>query len=186
MPSHCLVEGYFQSEKYFIDIAEDIRREFAFKTPLVGENRILSESITEQESIGVHIRRGDYLLNPLFRVHGLEYYQKAIEQILTVVEKPVFYIFSNDYEWCEKNIRIDYPLHFVNHNSEQQPYFDLYLMSLCKHNIIANSSFSWWAAWLNFNPGKKIIAPSPWVNRSTTFYSNIDDIVPDLWSKVCL
>ena len=186
VPSHCLIEGYFQSEKYFVDIADNIREEFSFKTQLEGENKILSESITKSESIGLHVRRGDYLLNPLFRVYGLEYYQKAIEQILNVVEKPEFYVFSNDNEWCEENIRLDYPLHFVTLNTEQQPYFDLFLMSLCKHNIIANSSFSWWAAWLNRHPNKKIIAPSPWVNRSTPFYSNMEDIVPKQWTKIYL
>lgn len=184
VPSNCMIEGHFQSEKYFIDIASDIRTEFSFKTPLGGENAIQAESIKKTNSVSLHIRRGDYLKIPLFPVYGLEYYQKAINWILQVVTEPVFYIFSNDHDWCRKNIPIDNPTYFVSHNTEENPYFDLYLMSLCKHNIIANSSFSWWAAWLNTNTNKRIIAPYPWVNKTSRLFNNIEDVIPARWTTI--
>lgn len=184
VPAECIVDGYFQSEKYFVDIEAEIRNEFLFKTPLTKEDKLLSDEITECSSIGIHVRRGDYLGNPLFPVYDLKYYMHAIKEVLKHVEQPMFFIFSNDYEWCRKNMHLDYPHRFVTQNIERHAYYDLLLMSQCKHNIIANSSFSWWGAWLNRNPDKIIIAPPKWVNQISPFFRNIDDIVPNHWIRI--
>jgi hypothetical protein len=184
IPRHCLVNGYFQSEKYFADIASHIRHEFRLKTPLTPENEILVSDILNLNSVSLHVRRGDYLEHPLFPTYGVAYYQKAIELILQLVKDPVFYIFSNDIKWCRENLEINHPAHFVTINNEQQPHYDLYLMSKCKHNIVANSSFSWWSAWLNNNPGKTVVAPSKWVNQDSGFFANISDIIPKAWIQI--
>jgi hypothetical protein len=87
-------------------------------------------------------------------------------------------------KWCKENLKINQTTHFVTINNEQQPHYDLFLMSKCKHNIIANSSFSWWSAWLNENPEKIIIAPAKWVNPESVFFANVGDVIPKGWIQI--
>jgi len=179
------LQGYWQSERYFIDIAVIIRQEFMIKTPIDAINAQLSEQITATNAVSLHVRRGDYASNPVFqKVHGLtslEYYAKAIQKIAAQVENTHFFIFSDDPDWTRANLNFDVPLTFVTHNQADKNYEDLRLMSLCQHHIIANSSFSWWGAWLGGNPKKIICYPAHWANDKNL---NTSDIIPNGWQKI--
>lgn len=184
-PNNVYLQGYFQNERYFKSIESVIRREFKVKSPLQGPNTVMADQIHNSNAISLHIRRGDYASNPETRTyHGLlplSYYQTAVQQITEVVESPHFYVFSDDPQWARENLRIDHPMTLVDHNDSAHDYEDLRLMSLCKHHIIANSSFSWWGAWLCENPQKVVYAPSAWI---TTKEANSSSILPSSWIKI--
>ena len=172
VPSDCYLAGYWQSEKYFMNALLDIRSDFTFKNLPLGLNSEFAEQISELNSVSLHVRRGDYANNPkTLLTHGLcslDYYQSAIKYILEKVKEPTFFIFSDDIEWVKKHIEINSACHYISHNYGSKSYNDMRLMSLCKHNIIANSTFSWWGAWLNANDDKIVVAPKLW------FAKNID------------
>lgn len=176
-------EGYWQSEKYFLPYRNEIIKLFEFPMIADTKNKRLYEIITCTNSISLHIRRGDYL-DPANRIiHGdictLDYYKRAMEMIEKAVENPFYFVFSDDIEWAKKNI-LKNNCEYIDYNNGDNSYIDMQLMSLCKHNIIANSSFSWWAAYLNMNCDKIIIAPSKWFNNDL----NTNDILPSQWLKV--
>lgn len=165
----CYYEGYWQSPFYFNDIERDIKDMFTFPEPQ-EENSSLASQIKNVSSVAIHIRRGDYLNAKSFMgICNLDYYKQAICYIEENIDNPVYFIFSNDIEWCAQNIA---PLTkkskivFVTHNVGKSSYWDMYLMSCCKGMILANSSFSWWGAYLNKNLSPLIIAPAKWVNRN--------------------
>lgn len=166
VPAGAYLHGYWQSERYFRSVADIVRADFRFVAALDGEARSWSERLLGDNSVGLHVRRGDYVANPsTLAVHGvcpLAYYARAVETIAARVRDPVFYVFSDDLPWARSHLEIAHPVRFVDANSGAASYRDLQLMSLCKHNIIANSSFSWWGAWLNPNPGKTVVAPARW------------------------
>ena len=174
--------GYWQSEKFFKDISDEIRKDFSFPKFTSEKNLEILKLIKSYNSVSIHIRRGDYLQNRGFNgLAPLEYYQKAIEYIKNKIENPHFFIFSNDIEWCRKNLSIENS-YYIDWNRGEESYRDMQLMSLCKHNIIPNSTFSWWGAWLNKNPNKIVIAPEKWFNDCVNIdYSNI---VPETWIKI--
>lgn len=180
------LEGHWQSEKYFIDIAEMIREEFTFKNPPVGKNKELLELISSLESVSLHVRRTDYVTNPkTHEMHGscdIGYYQRCVNELIKKIKDPHFFVFSDDPGWISENLKLPYPMTIVNHNQEDQCHEDLRLMSQCKHHIIANSSFSWWAAWLNPSARKIVLAPGRWYNKS--IYNNLEDIIPSTWLKI--
>lgn len=174
------LEGYWQSEKYFGTHSDTIRNDFKF--PLLDiKNKDYADKISQGEAVSIHIRMGDYVNHPL---HGgictLEYYKKALSLIEEKVESPLFFIFSNDIEWCQNNLKLDKAI-YVAGNEGENSFRDMQLMSMCKHNIIANSSFSWWGAWLNNNPDKVVVAPSKWFNDTTI---NTKDLLPDSWIQI--
>jgi len=172
--------GYWQHEDYFVDIEQQIRMAFRFKKPLDQINTAVLESIQKSNSVSIHIRRGDYLIDPVLGgLCTLNYYQTAIEVIASRVNQPEFFIFSDDINWCKTNIKTGYPTAFISGNGGTNSYIDMQLMSNCQHNIIANSSFSWWAAWLNDNPGKIIIGPKKWTNSKEP-----NQILPATWIKI--
>jgi hypothetical protein len=177
--------GYWQSEKYFKDIEGLIRREFKLIQHADSRNSEMLGQIQACNSVSVHIRRGDYVTNPVIReAHGAcssDYYQNAIQIIARLVTNPHFFIFSDDMEWSRSNIRLNYPATFVSHNGVERDHEDLRLMSQCKHHIIANSSFSWWGAWLAENPYKIVIAPTNWFNDRSR---DSRDIVPEGWTRI--
>lgn len=179
------LKGYFQSEKYFSRFEDEIRKDFEITSPLKKETIEMLQLIDAQNSVSLHIRRGDYVTNAdANAVHGtcdLNYYHKALELIKEKVENPVFFIFSDDIEWAKQNLKIDSTIHFVDFNDASTNYEDIKLMSCCKHNIIANSSFSWWGAWLNNYKEKIVIAPSRWFK--TDIHNSID-IIPESWLKI--
>jgi hypothetical protein len=176
--------GYWQSEKYFIPYEQVIRRDFAFATPLSGANLQLANKIEACNSVSLHVRRGDYVSDPRTRVIisacDLRYYEMAVARIADDVVAPEFFIFSDDIEWAVANLKLPGPSTFICHNKGLDSYIDMRLMSLCKHHIIANSSFSWWGAWLNPNQNKIVIAPKRWfVDESIA-----TDICPDKWFQL--
>lgn len=185
LSGNAYLEGYWISEKYFKDIDNIIRREFTVKPKIDSINKQLAQTIRDCEAVSLHIRRGDYVSNPQAnKFHGLcslDYYYKAIKILTQKIKNPHFFIFSDDPEWVKENLNIQASVEFIAHNSSDKNYEDLRLMSLCKHNIIANSTFSWWGAWLNENPKKIVIAPKKWFN-----IGDIDtlDIIPELWEKI--
>lgn len=158
--------GYWQNEQYFYDIREVLRKELTLKGSLDEENRLVDERIRTANSVAIHVRRGDYVSDPstVARMEsvGEEYYSRATNYVLTRVSNPHFFVFSDDPAWAMANLRFQHPVTFVSHNGPDDGVLDLHLMSACKHNIIANSTFSWWAAWLNSNPEKVVVAPRHW------------------------
>ncbi len=181
VPQNCYLAGYWQSEKYFQSHAAVIRADFTFRPPLTQRNAELVEQIGSLNAISLHVRRGDYATNPkTTATHGLcalEYYQSAIEYISKRIDQPNFYIFSDDTVWARENLKIDFPCRYVVHNEGPESYNDMRLMSLCKHHIIANSSFSWWGAWLNPDPDKIVVAPRKWFANG----NNVNDLFPQGW-----
>lgn len=184
----CLLKGYWQSEKYFKNIEEIIRNEFQVKEEIDGTNKNYLEKINNSNSVSIHIRRGDYVTNPgTNKVHGFlgeEYYKKAIQYFESEIEAPEFFVFSDDIEWARENLRANNSIVFVDHNGEEKDYEDLRLMMNCKYHIIANSSFSWWGAWLGKYPEKKVIAPNQWYSEREMKRRENVEIVPDRWIRL--
>lgn len=178
------IDGYFQSEKYFQDFKNEIRKDFIFTPPLSSKNQEITEHIKSLNSISVHVRRWDYMSEKNKSLYGtcdLDYYKRAIRIIQEKINSPVFFFFSDDIEWVKENLQVENNSYYIDWNTGEQSYEDMRLMSLCKHNIIANSSFSWWGAWLNNNKEKLVIAPEKWFNSDTINYK---DIVPETWIKI--
>jgi hypothetical protein len=184
-PRHVYLDGYWQSEKYFVDIQDIIRREFVVQYEQDRTSREVAEKIASTQSVSIHVRRGDYVSVPKTRrVHGvcsLDYYKRCVSLIAESNIAPHFFVFSDDPHWVTDNLHFNYPTTFVTHNDADRDYEDLRLMSMCQHNIIANSSFSWWGAWLNANPNKIVLAPGRWFNESSL---DTRDLLPDGWIKV--
>ncbi|MBW8015801.1 MAG: alpha-1,2-fucosyltransferase [Planctomycetes bacterium] len=182
LPSEVYLQGYFPSYKYFVDSEEVIRKEFAFNVEPGQQNRKIIDMISSSNSVSLHVRRGDYVSNEKtkdkFGVCSLEYYKRAVDYISKNVEQPHFFVFTNDLDYVEDNLEINCPATFVTENSGSKSFEDMRLMSLCKHNIIANSSFSWWGAWLNKNPEKIVICPSPAFDKLDI---RDEDFYPEDW-----
>ncbi|MGQ9492108.1 MAG: alpha-1,2-fucosyltransferase [Anaerolineae bacterium] len=181
-PRDVYLDGYWQSEKYFADVADIIRREFQLKEEPSASSRAVANRMHDCQAISLHVRRGDYVSNPrTHRVHGvcsLEYYRRCIAFIVERVERPTFFVFSDDMAWTREHVPIEGLVEYVTHNGAERDYEDLWLMSQCRHHILANSSFSWWGAWLNPNPDKLVLAPQRWFNDSTL---NTRDLLPEGW-----
>lgn len=163
--SNIYIDGYWQHYKYFENIHPAIFKELTIKNPYTGFIESIINDINKNESsVSIHIRRGDYITdkqaNNLMGVLPLSYYHSAINLIMQRIANPSFFIFSDDLEWARHNLNISSPCYYIDGGKD---YFDLDLMSKCKHNIIANSSFSWWGAFLNKNINKIVIAPKQWV-----------------------
>lgn len=177
--------GQWQSEKYFRSIVDVIKREFTLRHELEAENQVIADMIGICDAVSIHVRRGDLMSDPVAKARGglcsLEYYARAVEWITQRVKQPHFFVFSDDPEWCVLNLPISHPANYVHHNGPESGPEDLRLMSLCKHHIIANSTFSWWGAWLGHNPAKIIVAPEQWF--STACYDTRDLLPPD-WVRL--
>lgn len=170
LPENVYLDGYWQSEKYFEKISDVIRDAFTFSLPMSDRNQALAEKIDTCNSVSVHVRRGDYITNPTAsQFHScctLEYYKMATQVMLDRVGNAHFFIFSDDPEWVKANLVLPAPCTYIQHNQGTASYRDMQLMSLCHNHIIANSSFSWWGAWLSVVPGKLVIAPKQWFRKS--------------------
>lgn len=179
------IEGYWVSEKYFKDIENVIRREFSFKTNPIGLNKRLIDEMCSVQSVSIHFRRRDYLTSKKTRdrhgVCSLEYYQTAIRFISQQISRPHFFVFSDDPNWVKNNFLLRYPMRRIHHNLGSNDCEDLRLMSMCKHNIIANSTFGWWAAWLNQHKEKIVVSPKKWFNTPSI---NTNDVVPSAWIRL--
>lgn len=179
---HICLRGYWQNPRYFEDIREVIQSIFSLRSPSLEflKHQSMLRSTT---SVGMHIRRGDFLSDAISRhkhdICNLEYYKHALDRMRAQIGIPFkLYIFSDDLIWSRQHFS-EYPdVQFIQLNSDAE---DLMLMSECQHNIISNSTYSWWAAWLNKHPGKIVIAPDPWLKNTHLPYHNI---LPDSWHKL--
>ncbi len=188
--------GYWQSEKYFKDIEDIIRKEFTFNIEHEDKNKRIAEEMEKSNSVAIHTRRLHYIGNvkgaePRDDVKGLDisYYHKAIDLIAGKVQNIRLFCFSDYPDWLKENLKTKYPVEYIENegevNKEEKCYEDLWLMSNCKHNIIANSSFSWWGAWLNNNPDKIVVAPSFGIGPSErTEPRIIEDSIPADWHVI--
>jgi hypothetical protein len=179
--------GYWQCEEYFKEQEKLLRKEFTVKIPPSEQNRTLLNDIANQESVSLHIRRGNFVqVDFVNKVHGtcsMEYYEAAIGQISVRCSDPVFYIFSDDIPWAKENLPIAFPHVFVDINDDKTDYEDMRLMYNCKHHILANSTFSWWGAWLNPSKEKLVVAPNKWyADEEKNRYTS--DIIPKSWIKL--
>lgn len=179
-----IFDGYWQSEKYFKSIENEIIKIYKFPEIKDRKNLEILERIKDKEAVSIHIRRGDYIGHPqLDGMAPLSYYESSIDYIKARVKSPIFLIFSNDIEWCKKNLPLDNEnVYYVDWNIKENSFRDMQLMSLCKHNIIPNSSFSWWGAWLNQNPKKIVVAPEKWFTDNSKL--PYQDIIPKSWIKI--
>ncbi|OCW58347.1 alpha-1,2-fucosyltransferase [Hoeflea olei] len=180
------LKGYWQSERYFKRFQAELRADFRIVTPPSDQNAAILAELAERPAISLHIRRGDYVRDARTNAtHGtctLDYYARAAERIATTMsDAPLIVTFSDDPAWVRDNLRLPFEMRVMDHNDSDHNYEDLRLMSACRHHIIANSSFSWWGAWLNPSPDKVVVAPSRWfaddklVNR---------DIWPEGWIRL--
>jgi hypothetical protein len=167
--SRVYLDGYWQHYKYFEDVQPGIFDELTLKKHDGGEEVLLENIMNNSSSVSIHIRRGDYLTDPdaynLMGVMPLSFYLKAIDFMNSKLGNPSYFVFSDDILWAKENLKIKSPVTFVDLGENSKDFVELNMMSKCHHNIIANSSFSWWGAFLNQNPGKIVIAPSNWVAR---------------------
>jgi Glycosyl transferase family 11 len=179
------LDGYWQTEKYFPSIGDILRQEFQFKYLQDSKSKHLSSLIGSTNSVALHIRRGDYVSNSKnLEFHGLcslDYYGQAIQLMSDRVDHPHFFVFSDEPQWVKENFKLECPVTVVDHHSGDLSYEDMRLISQCQHQIIANSSFSWWAAWLNNNPQKIVIAPLKWFNNAS---ADIKDLIPNQWLSI--
>ena len=176
---HCMYIGFWISYKYFNDIESLIKEAFVFREFTSLKNLNLASRLSQEESVAVHFRKNiDYIKN-LPNTCPPNYYYNAIKYIKLHVDNPKFYFFSDNWEWVKENIKgVDYTAVNWNPSAGPDSYCDMQLMSLCKHNIIANSTYSWWGAYLNNNENKIIICPDLWFDN---MQYNLDDIVPSKW-----
>jgi hypothetical protein len=184
--SQAYLDGIWLSEKYFKGIEDIIRKEFRLRAPLPPAQSEIVRKMEKSESVSVCIRRGDFVSDKkISSIHGLlplDYYERAVEYVADRISNPHFFIFSDDIDWCRSNFKTGYPTTFVsdghkNISSSQE----LWLMSSCKHTVNANSSFSWWASWLNQNREKIVIFPKKWFKEESR---NAASMVPESWVRL--
>lgn len=178
------LRGYWQSTKYIEKYESEIRNIFTFKKFRNRKNILFSKKIENNNSVSIHVRRGDFFKNKkrIQRYGNIctnSYYKKAINIIKHKINDPIFLVFSDDIDWAKQNFTGSNFI-FVDWNKGKSSYRDMHLMSLCKHNIIANSTFSWWGAWLNKNENKVVITPSKMNNKHNDF----SQLFPDDWIKI--
>lgn len=177
------LEGYWQTEKYFKPIDELLRKyDFSFKNPMSPLALTLGSIIQLSSAICVNIRRGDFVTNDFHGALGVDYYRNAEMFIRAEVTDPHYFVFSDDLDWCRENISFVGNVTYVGHEFAGDKFQDyLQLMIMCKHFVIPNSSFAWWAAWLNTSNSKMVIAPKKWFNNPTW---DTRDLTPNEWIKI--
>lgn len=186
-PKNVYLSGWWQSPKYFTSIRSTLLEELEPANPPNAMNGRYITKAQTLNSVSLHVRRGDYVSNDnATKHHGLTpvaYYTKAIEYFSKEVPSPTFFVFSDDLTWCKENLPLNkVNCEFISGNDGDMAYEDIRIMKNCKHSIIANSSFSWWGAWLNENPKKIVIAPKIWVQD--TKQNNELDIIPEEWIRL--
>ncbi len=175
--------GGWQSPRYFESIRSDVVRAFRFRPPATPRAKTLLDRMAACTAVSVHVRRSDYLHDARFRdIYDDGYYGKAMDHIRAHVENPTFFVMSDDPEWC-KGVFGDKDVVIVDHDAGQEAYVDMFLMTRCAHNIIANSSYGWWGAWLNEHPGKIVVTPAEWFEGEALDW-NMDDLLPKEWVRI--
>lgn len=179
---NCYVEGYFQCEKYFADIRDILLHEFTFNIEEPYPNEYLKQIRACENAVSVHLRRGDYVSAGGKQLSDTAYYSNALRFINQKTSNPVFFVFSDDVAWCEEYFNgMGFDNEFVYVKNQPKAYYDMYLMTLCRHNIIADSTFSWWGAWLNQHEDKIVYAPDVWLPGAGF---RMTDVIPDDWVKI--
>lgn len=177
-------KGFYQNERYFADCKDLIRQ--AFRFDLTQANELSLQLVKEMEgdkcAVSLHVRRGDYLL-PKHQSAGsvctLDYYQRAVDEVMRRMPNARFYVFSDGMDWVKVNIHLPEHTTFVTHNVGNDSWQDMMLMSHCRHNVICNSTFSWWGAWLNAHEDKQVFCPDRWSTREAA-----SDYVPESWVQL--
>lgn len=177
--------GYWQSPRYFSDVATQIRQDIGTFRELTEACVELLKKIRAADAICIHVRRGDYVTNKeASSFHGLcslDYYKNGVNQVAHGLKLPHGFVFSDDAAWVRENLNIGIDFTVVDVNSVDEPHLDLWLMSACNHFVIANSSLSWWGAWLSTSLGKRVIAPARWFSNSTI---DTSDLIPENWVRI--
>jgi len=185
LPAAVYLDGYWQSERYFAAIADQLRRELTPGDAAPAEVRELEAAIRGAESVGVHVRRGDYVTEARTAAfHGTcepDYYRAAAERVREVAGQPHFFVFSDDPGWVRAHLAFLGPSTVIGPGGRARPHDDMRLLSLCRHAIIANSSFSWWGAWLTDRPGKRVVAPARWFSDPSI---DTSDLIPAGWVRL--
>jgi len=176
------LDGYFQAHQYAAGVEEQLRSELTLREPATGQNlETLNQMQASEFPVSLHVRRGDYT-----KIYGgrdalpITYYQNAIAEMQAYAADPTFFVFSDDIAFCRENLPDGPRYVFVDHNGQAEAHEDLRLMSACRHHIMANSSFSWWGAWLNPNADKIVIAPNRWLDPAVPN----PDLLPPSWKRV--
>ncbi|WP_052184182.1 alpha-1,2-fucosyltransferase [Psychroserpens sp. Hel_I_66] len=177
-----LYSGYWQSEKYFKSAEDLLRKDFQFKDILSPQAQDIFDKIKSENAVCVHMRRGDYVDNPVFNSGSLDYFTSAANYINEHTEKPHFFVFSDDPEWCLKNVKFEQDFTIVDYKTNKIKFKeDLQLMSSCEHFVMSASSFSWWAVWLSNKEGNIVVAPKPWFLNSE---NDVKDLVSKRWIRL--
>jgi len=178
------LDGHWQSERYFLDHADSIRADYRLRQPLTPNRQALADQIAGTLAVSLHVRRGDYVSNTMANAyHGTcepGWYRQAMDRI-EARSTPVYFVFSDDVNWARVNLDIRRDAVFVSPSIDGRDFEDLHLMALCQHHIIANSSFSWWGAWLNPRRNKQVIAPARWFRRPVV---DTSDLLPAGWTQL--
>ena len=175
-------DGYWQNEKNFLPIRDKVIKAYTFPKFQDERNARLAEKLKMTRAVSCHVRRGDYLNEPVYGVCNSDYYANAIAELENMVAPEMYCIFSDDIAWCKDNISSmigDKEIVFVDWNKGRESFRDMQLMSMCHYNIIANSSFSWWGAWLNNHKDKVILAPEKWMNKPL-----VNDPICEDWKRI--
>ena len=181
-PDNVYLDGYWQSERYFADCEDLIRSDFTFKEDLAPNARQLLNEIESTDSVCVNVRRGDFVTNPFHGTMGQEYYRQGEAIVKQRTPSPTIYVFSDEVEWCESNLKFDAPTVYVSHDFAGPKFQDyLRLMAACKHFIIPNSSFAWWAVCFNRNADRTVVAPAQWFSDPTW---DPKDLIPADWIRI--
>ena len=180
-----MIDGYWATYKYFLEYDNQIRKDFEFKDKVENstDDKIIEmyNNIVNNNSIMINVRRTDFLNTNFHGVMGVEYINKAVDIIKSKVDNPHYFIFSDDIDWCKENIKLD-NMTIVDHYYKGNKFgYYLQLMKVCKHFIIPNSTFAWWAAWLNENDNKIVIAPKKWLTDENI---NTSDLIPNNWLRI--
>lgn len=180
----CYLHGYWQSERYFAPIEQQIRQDFAFPAFSNTQNSDMAQRISESDAVALHVRRGDYVALAAHALCDQAYYDAALARVMSGMSgSPTVFVFSDDPDWARANLSIPAEKVVVDFNGPDTDFEDMRLMSLCRHNIIGNSSFSWWAAWLNTNPDKIVTGPARWFGNPKL---NNPDILPSTWYQIAV
>lgn len=184
LPDGIYLDGYWQSHRYFEEIAVLIRAELTPAARFGAQDDKVATMIAAGNAVSVHVRRGDYVTHQMAaQTHGLcslDYYMAALAQVQSRVKQPHFFVFSDDPAWTRENLPLPGIATFVDHNGPADAFQDLRLMSLCDHQITANSSFSWWGAWLNTRPNKIVVTPRQWFAKQ----QDLASLTPDNWIRL--
>lgn len=176
------LEGYWQSAQYFQDIEDEIRTDFSFRSPIAPTSKQLSDEIENKNSVCINVRRADFLNTSFHGVCNMNYFGPAIEFMASRVVNSHFFVFSDDPEWCLNNFKLPYRFTFVGHEHKGEKFSSyLQLMAQCKHFIIPNSSFAWWAVWMNQGDEKVVVAPTVWFTDSSW---DTCDLIPNTWIRM--